>query len=181
VAAAVADAPFKLVVDMEPVIQRSVRVVDESGRLVSVVEFISPTNKLGEGLEQYRQKRNELLEGGVNLVEVDLVRRGDWRALLRPHVCPIEGVSTYRATVRLPPGRAAFLYPAPLRSPLPDVPVPLRAGDERVVLPLRRLIAQAYANGRYGLTLDYRAECDPPLDAADAEWADGVLRQAGRR
>src|SRR5438477_1977637 len=31
-AAAVADAPFKLLVDLEPVIQRFVRVLDESGR-----------------------------------------------------------------------------------------------------------------------------------------------------
>jgi len=46
---------------------------------------------------------------------------------------------------RLPPGRAAFLYPAPLRAPLPDIPVPLREGDERVMLPLQRLIAQAAA------------------------------------
>jgi len=178
VAAAVADAPFKLVVDLEPVVQRFVRVVDASGRLVSVVEFISPTNKLGEGLDHYRQKRSEFIEGGVNLVEIDLVRRGDWRALLRPHVCPAEAVSTYRATVRLPPGRAAFLYPAPLRSPLPDVPVPLRAGDERVVLPLQRLMVQVYANGRYGLPVDYRGECDPPLEPADAGWARALIHKS---
>src|SRR5689334_5809397 len=53
VASVVADAPFKLVVDLEPVVQRFVRIIDESGRLVSVVEFISPSNKLGEGLDQY--------------------------------------------------------------------------------------------------------------------------------
>jgi hypothetical protein len=179
--AAVADAPFKLVVDLDPIIQRHIRIIDESGRLVSVIEFISPTNKVGEGLDAYRRKRDELLEGGVNLVEVDLVRHGDWRSLLRPHVCPAEAVSTYRTTVRLPPGRTVFLYPATLRAPLADVPVPLRADDPRVVIPLQRLIRSVYANGRYALTLDYRRPCDPALEPGDAAWSDDLLRAAGRR
>ena len=39
------EAPFKLVVEHEPVIERFIRVLDESGRLVTVIEFLSPTNK----------------------------------------------------------------------------------------------------------------------------------------
>ncbi|HVR75109.1 MAG TPA: DUF4058 family protein, partial [Planctomycetota bacterium] len=111
---ATVDAPFKLVVELDPVIERFIRILDESGQLVTVIEFISPTNKWGQGLEAYREKRRQLLGAGVNLVEVDLVRQGDWRALLRPHVCPRDAFAPYRVTIRPPPGSTAYLFPAPL-------------------------------------------------------------------
>ena len=174
------DAPFKLVVESEPVIERFIRILDESGRLVTVIEFISPTNKFGEGLESYQEKRRDLLGAGVNLLEVDLVRRGDWRALLRPHVSPSDALATYRVTIRTPPGSVAYLFPAPLREKLPDVPVPLRPDDPRVTLPLQRLVDALYSNGRYGLTLDYRQPCDPPLEGDDAALAEELLRRADK-
>lgn len=175
------EAPFKLVYEVEPVTERFIRIIDASGQLVTVIEFVSPTNKVGKGLEAYQAKRDELLRAGVNLVEVDLMRRGDWRGLLRPHLCPPAAVAAYRATLRAPPGATAWLYPLPLRRPLIDVPVPLRKEDPRVVLPLQRLVDQVYANGRYGLTLDYSQPCDPPLSKDDAAWADELLKAAGRR
>lgn len=175
------DAPFKLVLDLDPVIERFIRILDESGQLVTVIEFISPTNKSGPGLEAYREKRGELITAGVHLVEVDLVRQGDWRALLRPHVCPPDAVAPYRVTIRSPPGTAVYLYPTHLDDKLPDVPVPLRPGDPRVTLPLQRLVGAVYANGRYGRTIDYRQPCDPPLDGQDASLAEEILRRAGKR
>lgn len=179
-AAVVVEAPFTLVLEADPVTERFIRIVDRDGRLVTVVEFISPGNKRGDGLETYREKRGDLLSAGVNFVEVDLVRQGDWRGLLRPHVCPPEALSTYRATVRTPPGTVAYLFPIPLDRPIPDVPVPLRPGDAKVMLPLQRLVQQVYANGRYGQTIDYRRPCEPPLQGGEAERAERLLRDAGR-
>lgn len=49
------------VVNLEPTTERFVRIIDASGELVTVIEFLSPTNKQGEGLSLYRQKRAELL------------------------------------------------------------------------------------------------------------------------
>ena len=47
-------APYKLIVQGEPITERFIRIIRaEDGRLVTVVEFISPANKTGEGLEQY--------------------------------------------------------------------------------------------------------------------------------
>jgi hypothetical protein len=175
------DAPFKLVVELDPVIERFIRILDESGRLVTVIEFISPTNKGGQGLEAYREKRDNLLDAGVNFVEVDLVRRGDWRALMRPHVCPLDALATYRATIRLPPGRAAYLFPMALGDILPDIPVPLRPQDPRILLPLKVLVDDVYRNGRYGLTIDYSRPCDPPLEGEEARLAEEILKQAGER
>lgn len=180
---AVAAAPFTLVVDLDPLKERFIKILrPDDERLITVIEFISPTNKLGRGLEQYRQKRDELIEGGVHVVEVDLVRRGDWRELLSPHKCPRAAIATYRATIR--PGGdllTAHLYPMPLNQPLTPIPVPLRPHDPQVMLDLQPLIEQAYISGRYGRTIDYSKPCDPPLEGEEAEWAGQLLKDAGRR
>ncbi len=55
-----------------------IRDVRSGGRVITVVEFVSPTNKRpGDGLNKYRQKPLECREGDVNLVEIDLTRAGD--------------------------------------------------------------------------------------------------------
>lgn len=70
-----------------------------SERLVTVIECLSPSNKLGAGLIAYKRKRDDLLHGGVNVVEINLVRRGDWRALLSPYQWSPDAESIHRITV----------------------------------------------------------------------------------
>lgn len=163
------DAPFKLVLETDPITERFIRILDSGGELITVIEFISPTNKLG-GLEAYREKRQELLSAGVKVVEIDLTRKGNWRALLRPHVCPPEAVADYRATIRTSP-MIAYLYPMPLRSRLADIQIPLRAKDPRILLPLQKLVDQVYLNGRYASTIRYEQPCEPQLGDGDEAWA----------
>jgi hypothetical protein len=182
--AAVAElAPYHLVALVEPIIERFIEILDVNGeRLVSVIEFVSPSNKRGKGLEAFVQRREELLSGGVNFIEIDLTRTGDWRALLRPHACPPEAVALYRAVIRLANDTiGAYLHPFPLRDPLPNVRIPLRDSEKPVELPLGMLLRQEYDYGRYGRTLDYTKVPKPELEAEDAEWADRLLREAGRR
>lgn len=178
----VIDAPYKLVVELDPVIERYIRVVDESGQLITVLEFISPTNKRQPGLEDFREKRAALLAGGVHGVEVDLVRAGNWRALMRPEVCPPEAVSPYRAVVRKAARRPeGYLFPIHLRDKLPDIPVPLRPGEKPVYLPLQQLLNEVYSGGRYDETIDYSQPLEPPLDEEETAWSDHLLRESGRR
>jgi len=170
-------APYKLVVDAEPLTERFIRIIcADDGRLITVIKFISPANKMGNGLEQYLQKRDELLAGGVHVVEIDLVRRGNWRALLRPHLCPLEAVAPYRVTIRVGGRRNAYLYPIPLRQHLPSIPVPLRPGDAEVKLNLQSLLEQAYEIGGYARRLDYAHPPDPPLEEDDAAWAAALIK-----
>lgn len=171
-------APYKLVVEAEPTTERFIRIIRaDNGRLIAVIEFISPANKMSNGLEQYLQKRDELLAGGVHVVEIDLVRRGNWRGLLRPHLCPIEAVTPYRVTIRVGGRRSAYLYPISLREPLPEISIPLRPGDKELKLALQPLLDQAYENGRYGRTFDYGHPPDPPLEEDDAAWAEALIRK----
>jgi len=108
------EAPFKLVVDLDPIIERFIRIIDQDGTLITVIEFLSPANKQSPGLADYHEKRMERLTAGVHVVEVDLVRAGDWRALMRPERCPADAVSTYRAVVRTSGARpAGYLFRHP--------------------------------------------------------------------
>lgn len=181
--AAVDLAPYRLVAVMEPITERFIEILDSTGeRLITVVEFVSPTNKRGKGMKAFLGKREDLLSGGVNVVEVDLNRSGDWQALLDPHVCPRRALSAYRAAIRLPGDpMAVYLEPISLRHPLPVLKIPLRVRETPVELPLQPLLEQAYQNGRYARTIDYSKQPDPPLDGEDAAWADDLLRQAGKR
>jgi hypothetical protein len=50
-----------------------------------------------------------------------------------------------------------------------------------VTLDLQSLLDRTYDLGRYGRRLDYRGDPAPSLAADDRDWADGMLRAAGRR
>jgi hypothetical protein len=116
----------------------------------------------------------------VNLVEIDLVRAGEWvfsadESLLPPRKRTSYMVCVFRA---IRPWERAF-YLLPLREPLPGIAIPLRPQDRDVALALQPVVDQAYERGRYDRT-DYRQPLDPPLSPDDAAWAEGILRQAGR-
>lgn len=170
--------------DAEPLIERFIEIVETTGeRLVTVIEIISPTNKQGHGLPAFKRKRDQLLAGNVNFVEIDLVRAGDWRNLLRPHSPPKDLDSPYRMTIRTANDpMAVYYHPIRLQQPLPAISIPLRQDDPPIRLDLQPLIEQAYINGRYAHTLDYTQPLDPPpLDANDAAWTDELLKTAGPR
>jgi hypothetical protein len=56
-----------------------------SNQLVTSIEILSPVNKREPGLAAYRQKRQQLYQAGVHLLEIDLLRRGI-RPLAHPRV-----------------------------------------------------------------------------------------------
>jgi hypothetical protein len=178
-----ATARYRLLARAEPITERFIRVIEAgSERLVTVIEIVSPTNKRGNGLGAFRSKRAELLGSGVNFVEIDLVRAGNWKALLRPHHCPKKALSHYRVTFRVPGDEGAvMLEPIFLRARLPTIVIPLRRNDPRVDLDLQELLDQVYVKGRYSRRLDYRRDLVPPLDVVDAAWADSVLKAAGKK
>ncbi len=154
----------------------------DTGRLITVLEWLSPANKRGDGLRAYRRKRRGLLERGVNLVEIDLIRRGHWQRLYRRFEFGPEHDTPYRVAIQFAaePDQL-YLTPIPLRQPLPKVVVPLRANDPRVALPLGNLLSDAYASGRYARRIDYAQPPVPRLAEVDAAWAEGMLRAARLR
>jgi hypothetical protein len=66
-------------------------------RLVAVLEMLSPFNKAGDGLDQYRNKRKTVLLQKVHLVELDLLVGG--RRL--PHAEPLPPGDYYALVSRV--------------------------------------------------------------------------------
>jgi uncharacterized protein DUF4058 len=176
--------PLVVSIEVEPLVQRFVQIIDvaSGGRVIAVIEFLSPTNKIaGDGQVKYRKKQQERLDADVNLAEIDLTRAGE-----REFVYPVANLppayqTAYLACVYRGFGfRRCEFYRMPLRERLPAIRIPLRPTDPDVVLDLQRLVDQAYTDGRYD-DVDYREACRPPLDSADAAWADEVLRAVAKR
>lgn len=173
-------APMVLTLRAEPMTERFIEMIDVTagGRVITVIEFLSPSNKLaGDGLRQYRQKQQECYDAKVNLVEIDLTRAGHRTLLCHQWSTARKyddtfGISIWRAAW----GSQVELYPLPLRKPLPAVRIPLRPTDHDVVLSLQPILDECYAEARYDRTVDYSSPLDPPLSEADAGWAAELLK-----
>jgi len=177
--------PLVVEVPAEPITERYVDIIDPStgGRVVTSVEVLSPTNKLpGDGRDQYLLKQKECAAAGVSLVEVDLIRKGQWTvAVPRALLSQAGGNENVTCVRRAWMPLRYEVYRMPLREGLPAIRVPLRRGDPDVALNLQALVDRAYRAGGYGRPINYRSDCTPPLDAADAAWADQLLKAAGKR
>jgi hypothetical protein len=85
-----------------------VEICDVANRnLVAAIEVLPLTNKRGDGLEEYRQKRQEYLSSKCHFVEIDLLRSGERY--------PVAGVLPSVPT-RSAGGVADHLCPLPVRS-----------------------------------------------------------------
>lgn len=162
--------------------QREIRIIDRraSDRIVTAIEILSPTNK-ARARKDYRRKQQQFLAGGTNLVEIDLLRDGAWVIAAPMDTVPDECLGPYRiCVVRAHQPDRCEMFPASYRFPLPTIPIPLRQQDAEASLNLQALIERAYEKGRYD-DIDYRQEPRPPLPAAEAQWADALLKQRGLR
>jgi hypothetical protein len=176
-------APVLLEYELEPVHEGLIRIIDltSDGRVVTVIEFVSPTNKFpGEGRTQYVRKREDCFRGGVNYVEIDLTRAGDRYGSFLPFHVPSELRETYQAWIRRAarPSRIE-LYPLSLKSRLPAIAVPLRESDRDIPLELQPLVDLCYRNGGFD-DIDYARPPKPELSLDDATWSDQLLRSGKR-
>ncbi len=171
-----------LVLRRAPHPTRHVEIVDKDGRIITAIEFLSPWNKVGSrAREQYTRKQIDIIDAGVNLVEIDLVRQGSY-VLAAPLEQLRPGQRTpYLTSVYRDAKPDQFeVYRAPLEQPLPNVPVPLRYGERDAVLQLQPLLDQCYQDGRY-YRLDYSGEPYGKFDDALTQWIDQRLQSEGRR
>ena len=176
--------PLVLELAAEPITEGFIQITDATSgnRVVSVVEVLSPSNKRpGEGQKAYLDKQQECRNGGVNLVEIDLLRGGQRILLAREDRVPASHRTPYRVSVwRATRPTSVEVYRVPLRERLPAVRIPLRPQDQDVVLDLQPLLNDAYRNGSYETT-NYDRDPVPRLDPQDAVWADHILREKGLR
>jgi hypothetical protein len=167
----------------EPPTQREIRIVDRrsNDRIISAIEFLSPTNK-GRGRADYRRKQRQFLDSHTNLVEIDLLRTGGWVIAAPIDAAPNACLGPYRiCIVRGAKPDRAEMFEASYRFPLPRIPIPLREREADVTLDLQALLDRAYETGRYADDIDYRNEPIPALPPAEAAWMHEWLSQRGLR
>jgi len=164
----------------EEIRERYLEIIDrEHRKVVTVIEVMSPTNKVGgsQGLRSFRRKRTRTMNSGTHWVEIDLLRGGTSLALrkrLQPHqyfihISPVN---------RRPDG---LLWAIRLDERLPALPIPLRPEDENTALDLQEVIDTVYDRAGYDLDINYTADPVPPLDPEWNSWAHGLLKEKGLR
>ena len=154
-----------------------------SRRAVTIVEVLDPLHKSdGPASDAYRRSRRVCIEEEINLVEIDLLRGGNWMIGVPANQVPKSALAAgYRVCINRAAHSNQFeLYPMPLRSRLPIIPIPLRPGDRDVTLDLQSIINRVYVTASFDDT-DYEVDPIPPLSDDDAAWADGILRAKGLR
>lgn len=143
--------------------------------LVTVIEVLSPTNKLpgSDGQKEYRQKRERLLHAHVNLIEIDLLRGGERFRLNRSQPAWMDYCAyLHRLTER--PKILAWEFT--MRHALPPLPVPLNEGDSDVSLNLQAAFTSMYDRLGYSLRIPYDQPLLPPLRPEDEDWVGEQLR-----
>jgi hypothetical protein len=137
-------------------------------RLVTTVEVLSPSNKRPgtPGWELYQRKRQGVLLGDVNLVEIDLLRGGQRLPMLDPW--PDSPYTLMVARARK--AQLCLVWEGHFRRPLPAIPVPLARPDPDIPLNLQPLIDTIYQRFRYARSIDYAADLTPPLTADESAW-----------
>lgn len=143
----------------------------DTEQLVTVIEILSYSNKTAGVAKRarYLLKRNEMLNAGVHLVEIDLLRWGQ-RPLQTVPNQPYH-ILVSRADER--PHTKVWSFG--LSDPIPTAPIPLIGSDEYVPLPLQTSLETIYSARNFRRRLDYTSYPDGPLTDSQKEEIDSCL------
>ena len=147
------------------------------GRLVTLVEVVSPANKTTPtGRAAYLDKRRDTLAQRAGVVEIDLVLQG------KPTLnYSREGLPDYDFAVTVTRATAPDryeIYTSTMQKRLPKFKVPLAADDRDALLDLQTAFNRAYDLGNFRAQIDYKGSPPPDvaLSCANAEFLDQSLK-----
>jgi hypothetical protein len=174
---ALAPAPLELATIIPtPIPHVTIEIRDTANRqLVTAIEVLSPTNKRGDGRQEYLAKRRRILLSTAHLLEIDLLRQGQ-RVLMQK---PLPSAPYFIFLSRAEKRPLTEIWPISLKEPLPVVPIPLLPGDADVALDMQHVFTTTYDLLGYDLALDYTQPPEIPLPQAEVVWAEMLLRTAG--
>lgn len=153
--------------------------VGEHRELVTVIELLSPSNKVGSGRRKYRRKREILLARHVNLVEIDLLLEGRRVATAKDPFPPGDFFAyVSRASRMTPAGGECQVHAWSLRDPLPAIPIPLAPPAVDVAIDLAEVFSTTYDRGRYARAFR-RVDLPMKIRPADEAWAEVIVEKAG--
>lgn len=141
--------------------------------LVTVLELLSPTNKIGGGRDEYLFRRSVILQQDVHLVELDLLTRGE-RVPMKE---PLPSAHYFAIVSRHDRRPDCDVYSWRIPEPLPAIRIPLRAPDPDLLVDLAPIYRTTFERGRYALSIHYAAPLRVSLDSESREWAQSLARQ----
>lgn len=147
------------------------------GRLVTLVEVVSPANKATPaGRAAYLERRRDALLQRAGVVEIDLVLQG------KPTLTfSRDGLPEYDYAVTVTRGASPDryeIYTTTLAKRLPKFKVPLAADDRDALLDLQAAFSRAFDLGNFTALVDYKGATPPdvPLSGDHQKWLDDHLR-----
>ena len=139
------------------------------GRLITLLEAISPANKITcEGRRLYRCRRDEVKRMNANVVEIDLVLQGPSLIDCTKDVPPSWDYAVV-VTRWTHPDRYE-VYSATLPKRLPRFRVPLASDDRDTVLDLQAAVAKAFDQGGFCKTIDFTRDPATHLTDENRKW-----------
>ena len=158
--------------------------VAEPGRVVTILEVLSPSNKEGgPGPELYLTKQREALGSRSHLLEIDLLRAGKPTVAVPPDLLAAHGPSDYRVCLTRATRPDRFeVWPFTVRdSPPPDRRPFGRRGFQMSSWTCRPSSPVVTTKGHSDAGSIMAAIPGQPLAPADGSWADALLRGRGLR
>lgn len=150
------------------------------GKLITLVDMVSPANKTSTGGRQaYLDKRRECRASNSNLVEIDLVLQGEPMLDYAREGLP-EWDYAVTVTRSTQPERYE-IYTSTLDKRLPRFRLPLAADDRDTVVDLHSAFGRAFDQGSFAEQINYEADPVTRLTEANQLWLDERLRHAKRR
>lgn len=144
----------------------------QSGKVVTIFETLSPTNKRrgSVGNKQYLEKRELILDSPTHLVELDFLWSGDRLPMLS-----LPPGDYYALVSRAPRRPRVAVYSWWLQQPMPKIPIPLKPDDPEPQLDLQEVVNTVYARACYHSSLDYQRELKPELPEEQSAWVNQLL------
>ncbi len=145
------------------------------GRLITLLEVISPANKTtSEGRRQYIERRTEVRTMNVHVVEIDLILQGQGLIEYAKDSAPTWDYAVV-VTRWTHPDRYE-IYSATLPKRLPRFRVPLASDDRDTVLDLQAALARAYDQGDFLKLIDYHRDPATRLSDDNRRWLHDRLK-----
>lgn len=129
---------------------------NESRLPVLVIEMLSPSNKLGSSRELYIEKRKELIQTKLTLVEIDLLHASP-SPIHRVPIYPYDEKATPYYIAMTNPNAERLetaLYQFGINQPIPKIRLPLLNGDS-VLCDFDVVYQATFRRGRYEQDVDY--------------------------
>jgi len=145
-------------------------------RLVTLVDVVSPTNKLNPaGRAAYLERRRDARVQHASIVEIDLLLQGQPLLDYSRDGLP-EWDFAITVTRSLQPERYE-IYTSTLQKRLPRFKMPLAMDDRDTVIDLQAAFARCYDQGGFAGQIDYAGDPAAVADAEDRRWVNDLLVQ----